>query len=179
MHQESAALFRRLTGGVYVIGVADGGRRNAFTPAWVTQVSFDPLLLALAINPENASYPLLTESGAFALSVLASGQLELARAFGTRSGREVDKLAGVRWRPAGSGAPVLEESVAFFDCRVVARHPVGDHELVIGRVVDGAVLEPAAEPMRYVETGDLDGSEGLYPDAMGGWTDGRMNHPLI
>lgn len=166
MQQEIASLFRRLTTGVYVIGVADGGRRNAFTAAWVTQVSFDPLLLALAINPDNASYPVLAESRAFAVSVLAREQLEFARAFGTRSGREIDKLAGVRWRPAGSGAPVLEGSVAFFDCRVVARHPAGDHELVIGRVVDGAVLHPAAEPMRYAETGDLDGSEALYPDNM-------------
>ena len=39
-------LFRTLTTGVYVIGVAHGGRANAFTAAWVSQVSFDPLLVA-------------------------------------------------------------------------------------------------------------------------------------
>ncbi len=166
MQQEIAALCRRLTSGAYVVGVAHGGRRNAFTAAWIMQVSFDPLLLALAIHPEHASYPLLVESGAFAVSVLERGRLDLARDFGTRSGRDVDKLAGVRWRAAGSGAPVLEESVAFFDCRVVSRHPAGDHEIVVGRVVDGGLLRPAAAPMLYVETGDLDGSEELYPDVM-------------
>ena len=46
-----AALFQRLTQGVYVVGVAHGEARNAFTAAWVMQVSFDPLLLALSINP--------------------------------------------------------------------------------------------------------------------------------
>ena len=46
-----AALFQRLTQGVYVVGVAHGEVRNAFTAAWVMQVSFDPLLLALSINP--------------------------------------------------------------------------------------------------------------------------------
>ncbi len=168
MQREIAALFRRLTSGVYVVGVAQGDRRNAFTAAWVTQVSFQPPLLALAIHPEHASYGLLVESGAFAVSVLERGRLDLARAFGTRSGRDADKLAGILWRAAGSGAPVLEESVAFFDCRVVSRHPAGDHELVIGRVVDGAVLRPDAAPMLYVETGDLDGSEALYPDVMSG-----------
>jgi flavin reductase (DIM6/NTAB) family NADH-FMN oxidoreductase RutF len=174
VQQEIAALFRRLTRGVYVVGVAQGDRRNAFTAAWVMQVSFQPPLLALAIHPEHASYPLLLAGGAFAISVLQRGQLDLARAFGTRSGREADKLAGVRWRAAGTGAPVLEESVAFFDCRVSSRHPAGDHELVIGRVVDGAVLRPDAAPMLYIETGDLDGSEGLYPETIGEWTDGRM-----
>ena len=166
MQREIAALFRRLTSGVYVVGVAQGDRRNAFTAAWVMQVSFQPPLLALAIHPGHASYPLLVLGGGFTISVLERGRLDLARSFGTRSGREADKLDGVRWRAAGTGAPVLEESVAFFDCRVTSRHPAGDHELVIGRVVDGAVLRPDAAPMLYVETGDLDGSEALYPDEM-------------
>ena len=56
-----AALFKRLTQGVYVVGVAHGEVRHAFTAAWVMQVSFDPLLLALSINPRHSSYRLLKE----------------------------------------------------------------------------------------------------------------------
>ena len=166
MQREIAALFRQLSGGVYVVGVADGNRRNGFTAAWIMQVSFDPLLVALAINPGHASYPLLRESGAFAVSVLERGRLDLAEAFGTRSGRDVDKLAAVRWRAAGSGAPVLDDATAFFDCRVVSRHPAGDHQVVIARVVDGGVVAPAAERMLYAETGNLDESEALYPERL-------------
>ena len=156
------ALFRRLTTGVYIVGVAAGGRRNAFTAAWVVQLSFRPPLLGLSINPGNASYPLLVGGGVFTVNVLEQGRLDLARDFGVRSGRDADKLAGVGWRPAGSGAPILADSVAYLDCRVEARHPAGDHEFVIARVVDGEVLRPGAEPMRYSETGDLDGSAALY-----------------
>jgi len=47
-----------------VVGVADGDRRNAFTAAWVTQVSFRPLLLAVSVSPGHASYPLLRAGGA-------------------------------------------------------------------------------------------------------------------
>jgi flavin reductase (DIM6/NTAB) family NADH-FMN oxidoreductase RutF len=53
-----AALFKRLTQGVYVVGLAHGEKRNAFTAAWIMQVSFDPLLLALSINPQHSSYQL-------------------------------------------------------------------------------------------------------------------------
>ena len=56
MSDSVAALFQRLTQGVYVVGVAHGEVRNAFTAAWVMQVSFDPLLLALSINPHHSSY---------------------------------------------------------------------------------------------------------------------------
>ena len=90
------AAFRRLTQGVYVVGVAGDGRADAFTASWVMQASFDPLLLALSINREHASYPLLQAGRGFVVNVLKQGQLELARSFGTQSGRDRDKLAGVR-----------------------------------------------------------------------------------
>ena len=161
-----ASLFRRITVGVYVVGSAHNEQRDAFTAAWVMQVSYIPLLVALGINPEHASYPLLRESGAFTVNVLMEGQLELARRFGTRSGRDVDKLVGVRWHSARSGAPVLDEALAYFDCVAIAFHAAGDHELVIGRVVDGRVLDPDAKPMMYAHTGDMDGSSALYPEQL-------------
>jgi flavin reductase (DIM6/NTAB) family NADH-FMN oxidoreductase RutF len=160
---EISALFHRLTYGVYVIGVADGDRRDAFTAAWVMQVSFDPLLLALSINPDNASYQLLHAGRAFTVNVLKQGQLELARRFGTRSGRDLDKLAGLNWRPGRTGAPILEEALAYFDCELTDRLRAGDHELVTGRVVDGRILDRNATPLSYAETGDMDGSAALYP----------------
>jgi len=158
-----AGLFHRLTLGVYVVGVAHVERRDAFTAAWVMQASFDPLLLAVSINPENASYPLLQASGGFAVSVLKQGQLELARHFGTQSGREQDKLAGVAWWPGHNGAPVLEEALAYFECELTERVRVGDHELAVGRVIGGRILDRDATPMRYAETGAMDGSSALYP----------------
>ena len=105
---EIEALFRRVSLGVYVVGAAHDEQRDAFTAAWVMQASFDPPLLVLSIHPEHASYPLVTRSGAFTVNVLKRGQLELARLFGTRSGREHDKLAGIRWHPGRSGAPIRD-----------------------------------------------------------------------
>jgi flavin reductase (DIM6/NTAB) family NADH-FMN oxidoreductase RutF len=156
-------LFRRLTNGLYVVGVAHGDRRDAFTAAWITQVSFQPLLLALSINPTHASYPILAAGGVFSVNILRHGQLEPARHFGTQSGRETDKLAGRRWSPGLEGVPILLDAAAYLECRVSARHPAGDHELVLGRPVGGRVLDPAAQPMTYAETGNLDGSADLYP----------------
>ena len=158
-----AELFHRLTLGVYVIGVADGERRDAFTAAWVMQVSFDPLLLALSINPGNASYPLLHAGRGFTVNVLKKGQLELAKRLGTRSGRDLDKLAGLEWRAGRNGAPILEDALAYFDCELGATMSTGDHELVVGRVIDGRLLARDAAPMAYADTGGMDGSSALYP----------------
>ncbi|MGZ8391586.1 MAG: flavin reductase family protein [Gemmatimonadales bacterium] len=160
---EVAALFRRLTQGVYVVGVSDGEERDAFTAAWVMQVSFDPPLLALSINPEHASYPLLHAGRGFTVNVLKQGQLDLARRFGTRSGRDEDKLAGISWRPGRTGAPILEDALAYFDCELSGEMGAGDHDLTLGRVTVGRILDPEAAPLLYSETGDMDGSSVLYP----------------
>jgi flavin reductase (DIM6/NTAB) family NADH-FMN oxidoreductase RutF len=160
---EVAQLFHRLTLGVYVIGAADDERRDAFTAAWLMQASFDPLSHALSVNQLNASYSLIHGSGAFTVNVLKQGQLELARRFGTQSGKERDKLDGVGWRPGASGAPILDDALAYFDCELTGSINAGDHEIVVGRVIDGRILAPNATPMSYAETGGMDGSNALYP----------------
>ena len=163
MPDRPISVLRRLTNGVYVVGVAHEGRMNAFTAAWITHVSFEPLLIALSINPRNASYSLLERSGGFTVSVLGQGRLDLADHFGNHSGRDTNKLEGMRWRSSRNGAPVLTDAVAWLECRVTASMPAGDHALIVARVTGGAVIDPSLAPMTYEETGDLDGSTALYP----------------
>jgi flavin reductase (DIM6/NTAB) family NADH-FMN oxidoreductase RutF len=158
-------LLRRLTNGVYVIGVAQGAHRGAFTAAWVTQVSFEPLLVALSINPQHASYPLLHATRSMTISILPEDRMDLAEHYGTVSGRTVDKLLGQSWQPSAGGCPFLTEALAVLECEAIAEYPVGDHALVIARVIGGELLQPAAEPLGYRATGNLDGSAALYPTA--------------
>jgi flavin reductase (DIM6/NTAB) family NADH-FMN oxidoreductase RutF len=161
-----AALFQRLTLGVYVVGVAHGEVRNAFTAAWMMQVSFDPLLLALSINPHHSSYGLLRDGRAFSVNVLKKGQLEFAAHYGGRAGPD-NKLALMKSTTGRIGVPLLLESLAWFECQVVGEHPACDHLLVLGKVIDGRLLDSKAEPMAYRETGAMDGASALFPDVLG------------
>ena len=121
MSRSIAALFQRLTQGVYVVGVAHGAVRNAFTAAWVMQVSFDPLLLTLSINPHHSSYRLLKEGRAFSVNVLKKGQLDLAEHYGQPA--RADKLAGTEWTTDRTGLPLLREALAWFECEFINEHP--------------------------------------------------------
>jgi flavin reductase (DIM6/NTAB) family NADH-FMN oxidoreductase RutF len=156
-------LFRCLTTGVYVIGEAQDTHRNAFTAAWLTQVSFDPLLIVLSVNPGHASYPVLHSTRAFTVNILPADRIDLAEHYGTVSGRSTDKLQSQQWRPAGNGCPILLDGLAVLTGTVIAEHPAGDHALVVGRVDGGELLRPGLEPLGYRATGNLDGSAALYP----------------
>jgi flavin reductase (DIM6/NTAB) family NADH-FMN oxidoreductase RutF len=153
-----ADLLKRITHGVYVIGVCDGERRNAFTAAWVMQVSFDPLLLAVSISPAHYSYRLLKAGGVCTVNVLGREQQAVAEHFG----RSVpDKMAGFDWHAAITGAPVLSCSLAYFDCRVSHYAEAGDHQIAVCEVLAGAALH-SGSPLLYRQTGDMDGSSEFY-----------------
>ncbi|MGA2365499.1 MAG: flavin reductase family protein [Steroidobacteraceae bacterium] len=166
MSADIVALFRRITLGVYIIGVAHETKQDAFTAAAVIQASYDPLLLALAINPKHASYRLLHAGGYFTVSVLAHNQLGLARRFGASVQDDPDKMLSVSWRRGHGGTPILADALGFFDCSVRAEHAAGDHRIVLGEVTDGAILVPAASPLLYADTDDMDGSAALYPSRL-------------
>lgn len=162
MSASIADLFQRLTQGVYVIGVGDD---NACTAVWIMQVSFDPLMLALSINPHHSSYELLRQRRSFSVNVLGKHQLELAAHFGQPS--VADKLAATDWTPGYTGVPLLREAIAWFECRVVDESPAGDHVLVLGKVIDGKLLDAGAEPLTYRDTGAMDGAAALFPESFG------------
>ena len=146
-------VLRRIVHGVYVIGVRDGDRSNAFTATWLTQVSFEPLLLAAAIRKDSVSFSMIERSGIFAVSFLASGQKELAQHFLKPAHLGGDKLAGIAHRPGMTGAPILEEAAAYIECRVREIHPAGDHSIVVWEVVEARLARAEAEPLTLKETG--------------------------
>ncbi|MGH8232447.1 MAG: flavin reductase family protein [Steroidobacteraceae bacterium] len=166
MNPELVILFRHITLGVHVVGVAHAGRQDAYTAASVMQVSYRPLMLAISIHPEHASYELLHAAQTFSVNVLAHNQIELARQFGTRSQSSpgTDKMRAHRWRRGKLGAPILPKALAFFDCAVQSETPAGDHRVIVGRVLDGAILNKNGIPLAYADTGELDGSAALFPE---------------
>lgn len=166
MIDEIDKLFKHISHGVYVIGVCDGELRNAFTAAWVMQVSFKPPLLALSINPAHYSYRLMQAGGVCTVNVLGQYQYALAEHFG-RSG-VVDKMAGFEWRTVQTGAPVLAQSLVYFDCAISHYTDAGDHQIAVCEVLAAGKLNEG-KPLLYSLTGDLDGGSQLYETKKGGF----------
>lgn len=133
---------------VTVIGAAADGRRGGLTAAWVTRVSSDPALIAVAIAPSRHTHGLLRVGGAFSVSLLREGQVETARLFGLHSGRDRDKWAEVAHVEL-DGVPALAACAARLLCRTVARHAAGDHDLFVGEVLAAEVPDGGpALPLR-------------------------------
>ena len=119
--------------GVTVVTAAEDGAPVGFTCQSFVALSLDPPLVALAPARSSTSWPRIRKAGRFSVNVLGEEQEEVCRVF-ARSG--VDKFDGVEWGWGPVGAPRLAGCLAWVDCELEVAHAAGDHELVVGRVVD-------------------------------------------
>ena len=144
--------FAALVHGIYVVTTRLGEKINGMTAAWVSQVSLKPLLVIVAIAPPRYSHDLIKKSGILAVNVLTTEQVELGKRFGYKSGRKVDKCAGLEWLTAATGAPILPQAYAYLDLKLVSTYPAGDHTLFVGEVAAAKILHPQAQPLVFKKT---------------------------
>ena len=123
----------RFVTGVTVVAALEDGEPVGFTCQSFVSLSLDPPLVALAPAKSSTSWPRIAKAGGFCVNVLGDHQQEVCRKFAVSGG---DKFAGVPWHQAPGGAPIIDGSLAWVNCHLEFIHDAGDHELVIGRVLD-------------------------------------------
>jgi flavin reductase (DIM6/NTAB) family NADH-FMN oxidoreductase RutF len=148
-----ASLFRSVLGrfatGVTIVTALDQqGQPHGMTVSAFSSLSLEPPLILVCIDNEATMSPLIATVDHFVVNVLSSTQEELSRRFADQLD---DRFAGIGYRNASSGPPIVDDVLAWIECRVVARHPAGDHVIVIGEVENGEALE--GEPLLYYRSG--------------------------
>jgi len=137
---------RKIPHGVYIVGVAQDAQLNAFTATWFTQVSFTPPLVALGIKKDSHSFDMIKSGRVFSVNLLGKDQKAVAEHFVKPATVVGEKLKDVPHHIGKTGAPVLDEAIAYVECEVrEIANERGDHALVIGEVVEAGVHrdEPA------------------------------------
>jgi flavin reductase (DIM6/NTAB) family NADH-FMN oxidoreductase RutF len=146
------AVLRFFTYGLYVVGVSDGSDANVFTANWLTQVSFDPPLLALSVENGCRSHAIIERGRKFAVSVLETGRRDVAGDLGRHSTESPDKLSKVAHRFAANGCPVLDDALGYVACEVESVTPAGDSTVYVARISEAVVLREG-EPLTMRESG--------------------------
>lgn len=127
---------RKLALPTAVVTTAHGGVRGGLTVSSLCSVSTEPPRLLVCINTGASAFPLLRASRVLAVNMLAEGQGALCMRFGSSSCRGEARFADARWETGRSGAPILADALASFDCEVVEMHESATHAIVIADVVE-------------------------------------------
>ena len=132
-----SARFRQVLGhfptGVTVVTAASDAGPVGLAVGSFASVSLEPPLVAFFPARGSSSWPQIEATGAFCVNILAEDQELVCRRFAAKGD---DKFAGLGWKPARSGAPLLDGVLAWIDCSIESVTDAGDHFCVLGRVVD-------------------------------------------
>ncbi len=129
------ALFK-LPNPVAVLAVNDDGELNGMIASWITQVSFDPPRILIAIHPSRYTHQMLHSAGNFTLNLLAEGQEDRVSQFKLKGGARMSKFSGLQMVEGRNNQPYLPDSAAVFHCRLVDVIEGGDHTMFIGEVLE-------------------------------------------
>lgn len=147
--------FRRVIGhfpsGVSVVTTrTPGGAPCGLTASAVCSLSLNPTLLLVCVEKAADTHDCIAQAGYFAVNVLAEGKGEtLARRFAI--GEPGEKFTGIAFRGERTGAPVLDEALAWMDCRVAGHARGGDHTVFMGEVMAADAVE--GTPLVYYRGG--------------------------
>ena len=140
----------RLSGGLYVVtarqGEGESARSGAMVASWVSQASFEPPGISVAVAKDRAIESLLQVGDRFVLNILREdNHQQLLRHFLRRFPPGADRFAGVSvLEGAAAGGPVLGDALAFLGCRVAQRMEGPDHWIIYAEVEQGNVADTSA-----------------------------------
>lgn len=118
-----------------LIGSRSGDEWNAMTASWITQVSMEPVSIAVSIDRTALTHRLVDESGVFSVNLWSPEDTRVFVKFSKPATREGMHLNGHPFREGVSGVPIFDAAVAWVEARVVAKVDVGSHTVFIGEVV--------------------------------------------
>jgi flavin reductase (DIM6/NTAB) family NADH-FMN oxidoreductase RutF len=142
--QMRSEILKTIPYGFYITGVVGSdGEANGFTTCWVSQVSFEPQQIVVAVRKDQHTHDLIEDGGVFSLNFLDTEQEDLARRFTQPLQPEDDILGGSSYTTGETGAPLFIEAFAHLECRVVGKMEAGDHTVYLGEVVTATLDRPA------------------------------------
>ncbi len=136
-----------LAGAVNIVTTDGPGGRAGFTATAVCSVTDDPPTLLVCLNRKSSAMAAFTANAAVCVNTVGPRHRDLAMTFGGKAPMS-ERFAETGWHAGKSGAPVLDDAVVSFDCRVSHRHLCGTHEVIFCEVVD-VVADPTAPGSAY------------------------------
>ena len=132
----------RVVGSLNVVTAKFGDVSSAMLASWVSQATFNPPGLTVAVAKDRAIESLMYPGGQFVLNILADGNhMGLMKHFLKPFAPGEDRFAGVATQIADNGSPILSDALAYVECSVSNRLECGDHWLVYAVVDNGNLLQ--------------------------------------
>ncbi|MBE2201502.1 MAG: flavin reductase family protein [Anaerolinea sp.] len=145
---------RHFPAGVTIVTIktVNDDRLHGLTVSAFASLSPEPPLIMVAIDNRGVGHDMLEQEGTvFAVNILPHDKMDLSNRFAWL--KDEDRFAQGDWATAVTGAPILQDALAWLDCTIYARYPTGTHTIYVGHVQASEVPRPDECPLIYWNRG--------------------------
>ncbi len=154
---EKASAVGHIPSGLFIICTKDlKGAKEGFLGSWVQQVSFDPLLLTIAVRKGRPGYDHIISGNVFSINIVGEEKSSFLKYFWKGYPPGQDPFENIPHTISKKGTIWINEAKSVIDCICVSKSEPGDHELVIAEVVGSFDLNPDMKPKFYTRKSGLD-----------------------
>jgi flavin reductase (DIM6/NTAB) family NADH-FMN oxidoreductase RutF len=147
-HAFRAVLGRFASGVTVVTTVDENDNDRGMTVSSFCSVSLDPPLVLICIEHNASIYDSISRATSYTVNILSEGQEALARRF---AASRSDRFEGLGFARGGNGIAIFDDVLGYVQCKVIARHTAGDHDVIVGEVEEGMAEE--GRPLMYYRGG--------------------------
>lgn len=158
LHSAIATSVGHIPSGLFIVAVAnaDGKMIDGYLASWVQQVSFDPLIISLAIKPGRPAYDLIKEGRPFAVNIVGDHDKSYLKHFWKGYDPANNPFNELPHEIGQNGGVILKQAKSSIECRLLSSSKPGDHDIVFAEVLSSYVMNEEAKPMVHVRKSGAD-----------------------
>jgi flavin reductase (DIM6/NTAB) family NADH-FMN oxidoreductase RutF len=155
-NKKKAQAVGHIPSGLFVVCVNDNGQKDGYLASWVQQVSFEPLVIAIACKKGRMGYDHITSGKPFSVNVVGAHDMNYMKHFWSGYAPEDNPFAELPHKESQNGCVLLDQAKSVIECKMVSSSDPGDHTIVFAEVLDSHVNNEEADVKVHIRKSGLD-----------------------
>lgn len=158
LHSNKATSVGHIPSGLFIVSVKDQETQivDGYLASWVQQVSFDPLIISLAMKPGRPAYDLIKSGNPFAINITGDHDKTYLKHFWKGYDPAQNPFAELPHKIGEHGGVILDQAKSAIECQLISSQKPGDHEIVFAKVLSSYVMSEESKPMVHIRKSGAD-----------------------
>ena len=142
--------------GLFIVCCKDGEQKDGYLASWVQQVSFKPMLIAIAINEDRPGYKGIVSGTPFTVNVVGDHETQYMKHFWSGYDPKDSPFNKIDHKISDHDGILINDAKSVIECKFVSKSKPGDHEIIIAEVINSHVLNENSKPKTHIRKSGLD-----------------------
>ena len=158
LHSITATAVGHIPSGLFIVAVQDAHSHaiDGYLASWVQQVSFNPLIISLAIKPGRPAYDLIKSCQTFAINVVGDHDKSYLKHFWKGYDSANNPFSELPHERGQHGGVILKQAKSAIECKLISSQRPGDHDIVFAEVLSSYVMNEEAKPLVHIRKSGAD-----------------------